>query len=342
MKATLLLILVTGSVTLGQPVKFIPLPVTVKSSFRAMSVPDDRVVWVSGSKGWIGRSTDGGDHWKFFRIGKDSTADYRTLFAQDSMHALVGNTGSPALIHRTDDGGASWSVVYSNNHPDAFLDGAGFWDDSRGIIYGDPIDGKLLLIGTSDGGRSWTPYPDDSRPEVIKGEASFAASQTNIRCNGKGDVWIATGGSRASLFHSADQGRNWTRTDTPMASGKPGAGTFSICLVGSDNIALAGGDYQSALDKTGNYCIGNRPGRNWKVKMERPAGYRSIIESTPEGLLIASGPDGSDLSLDGGKRWKPVPGAPNINVISRSRNGKLMIAGGRNGLWRIEEAGRRK
>src|SRR5438270_4464846 len=36
-----------------------------KTSLRGLSVVTDRVVWVSGSNGTVGKSTDGGDHWKW-------------------------------------------------------------------------------------------------------------------------------------------------------------------------------------------------------------------------------------------------------------------------------------
>ena len=328
------LVLVSNA-TIAQPIVFRASDVPVNSSFRAMSMPDDQVAWIAGSRGWIGRSLDGGTQWKFFRIGNDSTADYRTLYAQDSLRAIVANTGSPALIHRTTDGGRTWSVVYRNDHPDAFLDGAGFWDDQNGIIYGDPIGGHLMLIGTQDGGNTWVPYPETSRPAVITGEASFAASQTTLRCSGKSDVWIATGGVRASLFHSTDRGLTWDRSDTPMASGKPGAGIFSICLVGRKRIALAGGDYQSPRETTGVYCYQDSPGSAWKTTATGPGGYRSIIEISRDGLMIASGPGGTDVSTDRGEHWKGVSGAPNINVIGKSRKGNRLIAAGKNGIWII-------
>ncbi|MFM7195811.1 MAG: oxidoreductase [Bacteroidota bacterium] len=319
----------------SQPVEFREVPVRVKSSFRALSVPDASVAWISGSRGWIGRSTDGGEHWNFFRIQGDSSADYRTLYAHDSLRAVVCNTGSPAVIRETVDGGRTWKEVYRNNHPDAFLDGIGFWDNNNGIIYGDPIDGRLLILRTTDGGNRWTAVSEGQRPVVTNGEASFAASGTTIRCSGKRSVWIATGGTRASVFNSNDRGKSWSRSDTPMTSGKPGAGIFSICLTTRGSIALAGGDYQSPQNRTGNYCIGKLPGTDWKIPNTTPGGYRSIVELIADDWLLTAGPDGADLSTDGGKSWKPVIAPSGLNVIATSRNGKLRLAGGRNGIWII-------
>ena len=332
----LCLVLVTVAMTAAaQSVDFIEVPVKVKSSFRALSVPDGSVAWISGSRGWIGRSTDAGGHWSFFRIHGDSSADYRTLYAHDSLRAVVGNTGSPAVIRETTDGGRTWTEVYRNEHPDAFLDGIGFWDRRNGIVFGDPINGRILILKTTDGGHSWSEAPEEQRPVVIKGEASFAASGTTIRCHGKSSVWIATGGTRASLFHTTDRGKHWSRSDTPMASGKPGAGIFSLCVTGAGTIALAGGDYQTPERTAGNYCLGTLPGDHWVVPSGGPSGYRSSIEMVRQGWLLAGGPGGADISMDGGRSWQLIPSPEGLNVFSKSRSGKLLLAGGRNGIWKV-------
>ena len=332
----LCLVLVTVAMTAAaQSVDLIEVPVKLKSSFRALSVPDGSVAWISGSRGWIGRSTDAGGHWRFFRIHGDSSADYRTLYAHDSLRAVVGNTGSPAVIRETTDGGRTWTEVYRNEHPDAFLDGIGFWDRRNGIVFGDPINGRLLILKTTDGGHSWSEAPEDERPAVTKGEASFAASGTTIRCHGKSSVWIATGGTRASLFHSNDRGKRWSRSDTPMASGKPGAGIFSLCVTGAGTIALAGGDYQSPGEHQGNYSIGVIPGKKWRTPETRPGGYRSTIEEIATKWLITAGPDGADLSTDGGHSWRTLNAPTGLNVITSARKGKMILAGGRNGIWII-------
>ena len=43
-------------------------------------------------------------------------------------------------------------------------------------------------------------------PETVKGEAAFAASNSNISVY-KNHAWIVTGGQRARVFHSPDKGR---------------------------------------------------------------------------------------------------------------------------------------
>ena len=50
------------------------------------------------------------------------------------------------------------------------------------------------------------------------GEAAFAASGSSITVIGRRDVWFATGGTAARVFHSIDQGLTWSVANTPMLS----------------------------------------------------------------------------------------------------------------------------
>src|SRR6476620_658811 len=90
---------------------------------RGMSVVDDAVAWVSGSKGVVGRTIDGGRTWRFLQVKGHEKLEFRSLYAFDSLNAIIANAGSPAIILRTSDGGRNWKSVFQNSHPDAFIDG---------------------------------------------------------------------------------------------------------------------------------------------------------------------------------------------------------------------------
>lgn len=49
----------------GQQPKLEMLTTGTATSLRGLSVVSDEVIWVSGSKGTIGRSVDGGQTWKW-------------------------------------------------------------------------------------------------------------------------------------------------------------------------------------------------------------------------------------------------------------------------------------
>ena len=191
MKKILFLLLLTTNIY-GQHLQVELIEPLVNSSFRGLSVVNNEIAWVSGSNGWVGVSLNGGTNWDFHQVKNFEQVDFRSLYAFSATKALIANAGSPATILITDDGGLNWKEVYRNESKEAFLDGVDFWNNSEGIIYGDPDQGKLAMLRTSDGGVTWKEFELSERPEVVAGEASFAASGTGIRCYDENKIILAT------------------------------------------------------------------------------------------------------------------------------------------------------
>lgn len=322
-------------IVIGQNLSIKKVTPEIQSSFRGLSVVDDQVAWVSGNKGWIGKTANAGKTWKWMRIWNDSTSDYRTLYAFDSMRAIVAGTGSPAKIFMTKDGGNKWNQVYSNDHPEIFLDGIDFWNVREGIIYGDPIDGHLTLLKTIDGGDSWQLVDTKTTPELYPGEASFAASGTTIRCYDRNKVLIGTGGMHARLFFSGDKGKTWSAKNPPIIQGKSTQGIFSIAINLQRRIVLVGGDFQNPELSSGHNLFSDDGGNSWNIPKQTTKGYRSCVEFLSDVQLIAVGPTGSEYSTDGGHNWISLINAPDGNTVRKARKGNLILIGGKNGVWKI-------
>ena len=302
----------------------------VKASFRALSVVNNRVAWVAGSQGTVGRTTDGGQHWQFETLVGFENHDFRTLYAFDSLTALVANAGSPGVILRTENGGKSWTEVYRNAHPDVFLDGTDFEDDHHGLVYGDPIGGRMLLLRTNDGGRSWMEIPEKNRPALDSGEASFAASGTNIRSLGQQKYHIATGGKISRLWTTEDNGNTWKPTPVPILQGKASQGIFSIAEAGNILMA-AGGDYLADTLKKDHIYYSENGGKTWKFPQKPTGGYRECVAHIEKNMWIAVGPSGIDISHDGGKNWRPISAEKGFHTIRMARKGKRILLAGSKG-----------
>ena len=319
------------------------------ASFRGLSVADENAVWVSGSKGWVGRTTDGGVNWTFGQVAGYEKCDFRSLYAMDSNTAIIANAGAPSYVLRTSDGGRSWIKVYENRDSAVFLDGIDLWDyplsflggraRKRGMIHGDPVKGRMFLLYTSDAGKTWK---ERRGPQMKEGQASFAASGTSICCFGKRMVAVASGGKASDLYISNNKGRRWKVVQTPMLSGKESTGIFSFMMAwpGQRHWLIAGGDYRDDTLRTANFFYTTDRGQTWQAPVKTTRGYRECLASINRGLprkpgglttTFAVGPSGIDMSDDGGKTWQPFSDAKGFHVIKRGVGKRCLYLAGANG-----------
>ena len=299
----------------------------IPTSIRGLSVVDDHVSWFSGSKGYIGRSVDGGVNWKMQQIKDFEKVDFRSLYAFDSLNAIIANAGSPASILKTSDGGKTWKEVYRNDHKDIFLDGIDFWDNQRGIVYGDPIENRMVVLKTHDAGNTWQEGIKNHRPLLTDGEASFAASGTGIRCFDQSTVVIATGGNISRLWLSHDGGEKWHPLEVPIIQGKSSTGIFSMAQNRKKWIVV-GGDFEVDTLRQQHVLVGSSDGSNWQKPQLATGGYRSGVEYIDKKIWIAVGQPGADISFNDGKDWSPIQNEKGLHVIRRARKGSKILAAG--------------
>lgn len=325
------LFLLAFSRTNAQEVNWISVTPQTDASFRGLSVVDNSIAWVSGSKGWVGRSTNSGKDWTFIQVKGFEKNDFRSLYAFDANNAVIANAGSPAYIMRTNDGGQTWKVVYQNNDTAAFFDGIDFWNSREGVIYGDPLKGRMMILKTNDGGRTWTEQPESGRPLLAEGEASFAASGTNIHCYGTDKVIIATGGKISRLFISNNKGTSWIINTPPIIHGESTTGIFSFAFRNDNTGIIAGGDYKKDTLKTNHIFHTMDGGKNWFDPVIPTRGYRECVLYVNSVIVLATGPSGTDISYDSGTNWKALSEEKGFHVVKKSRSGNLVIIAGSGG-----------
>ena len=307
---------------------------------RGLSVVSPNVVWASGQRGTVLHTLDGGATWTRDTIPGAGTLDLRAIAATSATTAHAISIGDSSRVYRTTDGGRTWSLRWSATRKGTFLDAIRFWDARHGIAMSDPVGGKLLLIQTSDGGDTWQDIPADRLPPALEGEGGFAASGTCLAVYGEGHVWIATGGaSSARVYHSADRGRTWEVSDTPLRAGVASAGVFSVAFRDARHGAIAGGDYQKSSLGGRNLATTIDGGRSWTLtdSVTSPAGYRSAVAFVPNtraNTLVAVGLTGTDVSTDGGRTWTGVDStAYNSVAFASPTAGWAVGPKGRIGRW---------
>ena len=211
-----------------------------KISFRGLSVVSDKIVWVSGSQGTVGKSLDSGKTFTWITVKGFEKTDFRDIEAFDAKTAIIMGIAEPAYILKTTDGGNNWKTVYVNNTKGMFLDAMEFWNERSGIVIGDPINNKMFIARTFDGGNTWRDIPGQNYPVVDSGEACFASSGTNIRALNKQEAVFITGGLRSSLF-IRDK-----KIDLPILQGKETTGANSVAVKvvkKKTTLIIVGGDF---------------------------------------------------------------------------------------------------
>ena len=304
------------------------------ASFRGVSVIDSKVAWASGTKGTVVLTKNGGSTWEIIKVKGFESTDFRSIYAFSAQKAVIAGISSPAYILLTTNAGSTWSIVYKNEHPDAFIDGMDFWNEKEGMAYGDPINGKMFLIRTTDGGQTWKELPETCRPELIKGEASFAASGTGIRSLQGNKLAILSGGMQSRLFLSANKGNKWDSLRLPIIQGKETTGAFSVAFADKNNGIVTGGDFQADTLRSRHVFYTGDGGKSWTSPLKPTGGYRECVEFINGKTAIAIGPAGADISYDQGKSWIALNADKGFHVVRKARKGSLIVMAG-NGKLRV-------
>lgn len=312
--------------------------VATTASFRGLSVVNEKVIWASGTGGTVIRTVDGGKKWDVIQVPDAAKLDFRDIEAFDANTAYIlsiGN-GESSRIYKTNDGGKTWKEQFRNKNEKAFFDAMACWDKDNCIAMSDPVDQKFVLMNTKDGGANWHPIDTDNMPAANEGEAAFAASGTCIITHGKSNAFLVTGGSSARVFRSKDRGQTWQVADTPIIKGTQGSGIFSIAMRDEKNGVIVGGNYEKPTETKDTLAFTSDGGKTWTRGSEH-FGYRSavtylgigILESLSDGIILAVGTTGSDMSADVGKSWLSSK-VENFNAV-RAKGTKAIWAVGPNG-----------
>jgi photosystem II stability/assembly factor-like uncharacterized protein len=276
-------------------------PTGSTASLRGLSAVSANVVWASGSAGTVLRTLDRGATWQSVGPLGTSTLQFRDIEAFGPNKALIlsiGN-GTDSRIYRTTDGGATWTLVFQNNDPNAFYDCMTFFNKKVGLAVSDPPDGlKFRIIKTTDGGRTWSVVDPAGMPLALPGEFAFAASGQCITSNHGRSAWLGSGGSaQARVFTSRNRGRTWTVSPTPTT------GINALAFRSQQHGLAVGGDFALPANSPNNFAATRNGGGSWSLLTGAPAEYRSGVTWVKGNTAIAVGLTGSDVTRNKGRTW---------------------------------------
>ena len=317
-------------------------------SLRGLSVPSEKVIWASGSKGSVALSVDGGNTFTWSQVQGYETRDFRAIHAWNKQEAIIVAVAAPAVILKTIDGGAHWNKVYENKDTSMFLDAIAFKNDKEGVVIGDPINDTIYLLKTTNKGQDWERVGAGFwKSKVAKGEAFFASSNSNLAYLDDKILFIS-GGIKSRLWIDG------AAMEIPIIQGTNSTGANSLSISPNLNqIIIAGGDFTKPAELNHNFIKLNRfkyPNTTnkhlsenayfWEIdkRVNNLNGYKSSLVFLSNKLIIAAGTSGVDISKNKGKNWEKIS-AESFHVVKGQPNKKAAFfagSGGRIGYYLFE------
>jgi photosystem II stability/assembly factor-like uncharacterized protein len=293
---------------------------------QAVAPVSEQVAWVSGHKGTVLRTRDGGTTWEARPVVGAETMEFRDVHAlsADLAWVLAAGPGEKSRIYHTTDGGATWALQFTNSDTTAFFDCFTFFDAKRGVAFSDAANGRTTMLRTDNGGTTWNLLPASAVPAPLTGEGAFAASGGCLVSHGSKDAWVATGSPEARLLRTRDQGKTWQAQATPFVRGEGAGMTATSWLDAKRGIGVGARIAQMRTDTAGAVVgITDDGGITWTMR-PRPAVRGSFF----------------------GVAWVP---APDRNTAAAATLGGLLVtrdagltwsAATTNQYWSVGAAGR--
>ncbi|MEM7548275.1 MAG: hypothetical protein AAF363_01275 [Bacteroidota bacterium] len=276
---------------------------------QAISVLDSNNVWISGHEGTFCKTENGGAQWNCDQVNDFDTLQFRDIHALNLEEIILMSAGEGALssIFKSFDRGENWERVYQMDHPEGFLDCLNFWDEQRGLAYGDSFDGYPFILTTTDGGQSWVRVSKEHLPEALDDEGGFAASGTCVEVQKGGLAWIGTGaGEFPRILISEDYGKTWSYAKVPIVEGEA-AGITSVSFISQKLGTAVGGDLAKNDEYLENTAFTTDGGKTWEKgnqPITKGSFYGSYSFKTEyDTLTFACGPNGIDYSTSLLKNW---------------------------------------
>jgi photosystem II stability/assembly factor-like uncharacterized protein len=303
---------------------------------QAISVVNERVVWVSGHGATYVRTTDGGATWQASVMPGDTSLQFRDVqaFDENTAYLMSSGNGKASRVYYTSDAGKTWTLQYTNPDSAGFYDCFTFFDRQHALLTGDEVNGEAVVLSTSDG-KQWNRIPASALPSPHKGEGSFAASGECIASVGDRHAWIGTGaGLIARVFRTSDRGQTWAAVETPIVHETPGGGISAVAFRDTLIGIAVGGDNTKPEIFSDNVAITTDGGKTWSLGGRPPitGGLYGVayVPGAKNRTVVAVGPKGAVFSIDNGRTWNDLDSKAYWSVGFASNSaGWLVGPGGR-------------
>lgn len=320
--------------------------------FRGLSVVTDKTAWISGSKGMVLRTQNGGATWDTINPPGYQTRDFRDIHAWNSKKAIVMSSGDSAVLLYTANGGRTWKVIASDNSAGVFWDAIDVKKRSVLLVGDGKAIGQiylsrrikkfstlnLLFFKEDENGIHY--YYGSNAADTF---SFYAASGSNVQWTGKRSFAMIPINKQLSLFYfltlTHNKFKEPVRKEIRMIGEYSSLIPFKIEIAGGaysfvmykENVAVVGGSYLKPQNRDSVAFYSTNSGYNWSLCDSMPGGYRScVIHNNSGKIWICTGTSGTDISLNNGKSWSPLH-IKGYNVCAFSKH-YLWLAGNK-GSW---------
>ncbi len=301
------------------------------ADLRGIQNVGNGVAWASGTDGTILRTEDAGFVWQLCaKPPNGEHLDFRAIQASDNNTAIIMSSGKGELsrLYKTIDGCQTWTLLLTNADPDGFFDALRFRNSQTGWLLGDPVDGRFVVMGTLDGGLHWTRSKTNTLAAPDQAGVFAASNSSMIAPNVPSFV---TGGPNGAYFYEGDtvctpvtakttrtgcisDFTKFDRTEIPLAADSASAGGFSLAQLHDITFVVVGGDYTKPSERKGTAAYFDDYFGIWVRAKTFPGGYRSAVAyDTATKAWVTVGPNGTDISTDDGRNWRPLKPNPRFN-----------------------------
>jgi hypothetical protein len=275
-------------------------------------------------------------------------AEFRLLSSQTAV-VMSSGKGDLSRLYKTTDACRSWRLVFTN--PDRECSWAAIQFAKReflvsgkcfGLVLGQPVAHHFPLFLTLDCGESWERRK--TLPMALPGEVVFAESNAALFLGNGVDRFVTGGISGVRTLHFMTyvdffpmpyspkptnpppyQFNLWFAQKIPETHPSSSAGAYSMGWVDDGHgPVIVGGDvkHPDQVRFTAWHARDADSGPGLVAAKSQPRGFRSAVAyEAVHKTWIAVGPNGTDISTDHGRRWRPlVPSSKDGDVRGADRN----------------------
>ena len=264
---------------------------------------------------YVGVTSNGGDNWTTRLVSNIPTSGMISdLYGFDANKAFIVTapiSGSTANgLWKTTNGGDSWTKQTGVFSSASFGNIVHFFNNTNGLVIGDPVNNKYEMYKTTDGGNTWTTLTTAPVPLTaeeygyVGGRASFGEH-----------LWLTSNTGR--ILHTANQGATWDSYFAPIDD-----------FAGADSngtMAFSSATYGLLVDNNGWLWYTEDGGESWDIK-DAVNYYNGDVKYIPgttnsfvtTGISTASTLGlGTAYSTDGGDTWE--------NIDSEQQRGSIGV-----------------